>query len=193
MDYSVSRSHCTDNNKDRTVGAYWEKQFCVMAAGYGYVFTPLQLGRSKSAQYYANTSGKWNHYTLPDVTIWTHPGQHHEIKHKDPTRAGMYGLEQYRLEALLRFADTTGQQVLYTIHNHALNGGRENQTNDIAHWFTADVTELNGHWDLYDKNGISWVNGVKRTGIPIYYWNTDKWGSLQHYWTVEEFIDEIPF
>lgn len=174
---------CTNITADRSKGAYWERQFCVMAADIGYVFTPMQLGKQGSIVAYAkNGSQPWRTWTLPDVTIWTAPGQHHEIKHKSPTYDKCYGLEKYRFDRLLDFANITGQSVLYTIHNHALNGGSDNQLNDIKHWFTADILKLNRTW-AKAANGKSWVNGEPKQ-VLIYYWDTALWTPLTEYWSL---------
>ncbi len=110
-------SHCSNNALDRSVGAYWEQAFCKMAGSYGFTFSPLQLGRTGSAVASYRDGTAIKHLTLPDVAIWTAPGQYHEIKHKKPTTDGSFGLEVYRFDALKRFADTTRQAIMYTIHN----------------------------------------------------------------------------
>lgn len=172
--------HCDDNAKDRRVGAYWERQFCKMAAVRGRSFSPLQLNHSGAAAAYQRTGAKWNKYTLPDVTVWTYPGEHHEIKHKDPTKWGTFGLEVYRYEALKWFATETRQDVMYTIHNHALAGGRDVRQNNIAHWQTVNVLELDGRWTCR-RPGYSWVSGEKEL-VDIYYWSTTLWTPLAEYW-----------
>lgn len=171
-------SHCADLARDRGLGAYWERQFCVMARDYGLMFSPLQIGRSGSAVAYKGHD--WNALTLPDVVIWTWPGQHHEIKHKNPTRGGKFGLEQYRFRALLAFAKETQQRVFYTIHNHDLSGGPDAKHNDIAHWVTADVLALDGAWDSLATMS-SWVDG-KRREVPICFWSRTIWAPLAEVW-----------
>lgn len=172
--------HCADNGRDRDIGAKWERNFCKLAAKHGLMFTPMQIGRTSSAVAY--TGPTYRALTLPDITVWNHPGQHHEIKHKEPTPRGWFGLEVYRFNALMEFAATTQQSVLYTIHNHALSGGRQSETNDITHWFTADVKWLEGQESHLQTDGTSWISGVKHTGIPILYWDIDKWMPLLDYW-----------
>lgn len=172
--------HCADNGADRKVGAYWEKKFGEMAAEYGKVFSFQQIGRSGSALFYLKINGRWRKHTLPDVVIWSSPGEHHEIKHKAPTANGRFGLEVYRFDALMEFATVTNQSVMYTIHNHALAGGRDIVTNNIAHWITADVRDLDGQWNG-QYPGYSWVNGQK-TETEIYYWDQDLWQSLESFW-----------
>jgi hypothetical protein len=133
-----------------------------------------------AAAYERHPGGKWNVLTLPDITIWTAPGQHHEIKHKCPTRYGCYGLEQYRFDALLWFAETTKQLMYYTIHDHSLSGGRDCQSNSIDHQRTASVTHLadNIHETRW---GYSWVDGVKKS-VPIHYWAVSHWQPLRQIW-----------
>jgi len=170
--------HCTDLKGDRKMGAYWERQFCMLAREREFMFTPMQIGRNGSALAY---KGKpWNKFTLPDVTIWTAPGQHHEIKHKEPTAHDSYGLEQYRFDALLAFAEETRQDVLYTIHDHSLAGGKNVTDNRIGDWMTVLITELGNNWN-WAGPGWSWVDGVK-TRVQMYYWSTALWYPLEDYW-----------
>jgi hypothetical protein len=175
-------AHCSDNKSDRGKGELWERNFCILAAQNGFVFTPMQIGRTKSAQAFSQEGDKWNHYTLPDITVWSYPGQHHEIKHKAPTGHRCFGLEVYRYDALYKFANITKQHVMYTIHNHEWSGGTDGKENNIGHWLTVDVMDLYGKWQTYQEDGISWVDGQRRTNIPIAYWNISLWQPLQLYW-----------
>ena len=177
--------HCEDNKSDRELGAYWERQFCTLAASFGKAFTPHQLGKpSSAAAAWSRENGEWQHWTLPDVTIWSAPGEHHEIKHKNPTRDGCYGLEKYRLQALIRFANTTGQQVLYTIHDWQHAGcanSRESVANRIDDWFFADVADLSRSYTR-ERPGPSYVNGVRQS-VPIRYWQVpDYFRPLSQLW-----------
>lgn len=176
--------HCSNLRADREIGDYWERQFCEMAAEIGLLFTPMQIGRNESAQAYGKNGKKWNTLTLPDVTVWTYPGQHHEIKHKNPTRFGSFGLEAYRLRALLNFARETQQDVMYTIHNHDFSGGRDSRENYLAHWLTVNVLELDGPWN-YESFLSSWVNGVEKKVLQ-YFWPISMWVPLAEYWQVEQ-------
>lgn len=171
----------SDNKKDREMGAYWERRFCLWAGKFGKSFTPMQLGRESSVQAYIYKGNKFNRYTLPDVTIWSRPGEHHEIKHKNPTRHNAFGLERYRFNALLWFANETGQDVMYTIHNHSLSGGRNSKLDNIDHWFTANILDLDGR-QIHLSNGSSYFNGQYRDNIPIFYWPKDLWTPLSSYW-----------
>lgn len=172
--------HCLQINDDRKLGEYWERQFCVMAAKHGFMFTPMQIGRNKSATAFYGVSG-WIRLILPDVTVWTAPGQHHEIKHKSPTRYNQFGLEEYRLNSLLEFSKVTKQDVMYTIHNHALSGGRDISNNDIEHWLTCNVLNLTAH--DYQSMGNSYINGVKKECL-IFYWDISRFITLSKYWRV---------
>jgi len=174
--------HCTNLHGDRDIGEYWEKQFCRIAAQYGKSFTPMQIGRKKSAQAlcYDYNISTWNHHTMPDITIWTYPGEHHEIKHKNPTSSGRFGLEVYRFDDLIWFANETLQTVMYTIHNHDLAGGRDVLENNIDHWVTVNIKNLNNRMDATFP-GYSWVNGEKKE-VNIHYWSKDLWIPLKEFW-----------
>ncbi len=173
--------HCVDNAADREIGNYWEKQFCIMAARMGKCFTPHQWHKSESATAAQMVNGKWNIYTLPDVTIWSAPGEHHEIKHKNPTRGGCYGLEVYRFEALLDFGTVTRQKILYTIHDHDDAGGKEVKTNDPNHWVTSQVGSGLTYGNGSIRRGYSWVNGQKRE-VDIMYWPRSLFCGLMSIW-----------
>lgn len=167
-----------DNATDRETGAYWENQFCRMARGLGKVFTPHQFKRpDNSALFYgpaSDSEGK-SQWTLPDITVWSAPGEHHEIKHKNQTHDGMYGLEVYRIEALVRFANTTGQAVYYTIHDWQLAGAANSQervANDMTHWLVGDITQLSRGCTKPGKSD-TWYAGQLRRDEPTWYWTAD--------------------
>lgn len=183
----MSDLRCRNLSGDRAIGEYWERRFCAMAANHGRSFTPQQIGRFESATAAVLDNGLWHNYTLPDVTIWTRPGEHHELKHKDRTRAGMFGLERYRLDALLWFSEETGQRVYYTIHDYSLVplSSREERKacrkNCFYHWLTADVCDL----QIPDKvihNDTSWVAGERRDDVTVCYWRADRFWPLALLW-----------
>lgn len=182
VSHLLQGNHCQNLGGDRNLGKYWEHQLCTMAGDYGKSFTPMQLDRASSIV--AHTKVK--NYTLPDVIIWTAPGEHHEIKHKNPfddwTNGPSYGLEVYRFDALLWFAKETGQNVMYTIHNHDKAGGRDAKENNIEHWETANVLRLNNKWHTC-RTGFSWVNGQKKE-VDIYYWSVSLWTPLSTFWNL---------
>jgi hypothetical protein len=164
-----------DNAADRKVGQHWEFQFCMMAREHDKVFTPHQFGRpDQSAMFYGGTSSAKSQFTLPDITIWSAPGEHHEIKHKNRDQLGCYGLEVYRLDALVRFANATGQRVYYTIHDWELAGAARSGDvvgNDIQHWFAGDVIDLSRGCTRQAK-GWTYYNGGQRQ-VDIWYWSFD--------------------
>lgn len=175
-------THASNNKADRELGEYWERCFCVWAARFGKTFTPMQIGRKESAQAFNGVNGKYNSYTLPDVTVWTAPGEHHEIKHKSPIdNVEWYGLEEYRLNALLWFTRETKQDVLYTIHNHKLSGGRNSKIDKLEHWFTVNVLDLPDRI-AHRKQIQSYVNGMTKQNIPTFFWHMDLWMPLLDFW-----------
>lgn len=179
----MNAAHCLDNAADRAKGAFWERQFCIMAAATGRMFTPHQLKHAGSVvAYQRDDSKKLNVYTLPDVTVWSAPTEHHEVKHKNPTRGGEFGLEKYRFDALVHFARETQQDVLYTIHNHDLSGGPDVRINDATHWIAANVLDLNES-NYRVSFGSSWIAGVRHDNVKILYWRTSLWSPLLDLWS----------
>lgn len=140
-------------------------RFCRLAAEHGRVLTAHQIASprgSASAWGGPITDGSVSRYLLPDVTVWSAPGEHHEIKHKNQTRDGCYGLELYRLEALVRWANTTGQSVYNTIHDWEHAGATDkwvDTPNRIEDWLCADVAVISKR---STKGGYewSWRNGI---------------------------------
>ena len=177
----MSDRQCIDLNADRELGKKWERNYCILAAKHGKCFTPHQIGRSQSAVAYKYDK-KWKILTLPDVTIWTAPGEHHEIKHKNPDKSGCYGLEVYRFDILVEFAKETGQAIFYTIHDHDKAGGKLIEVNNINHWVTANIVELINRQQR-TKKGYSWVNGKKEL-VDIHYWPSNLFQLLRNLWGV---------
>lgn len=163
---------------DRKVGTYWEQKFCEMAESYGVMVMPLQIGKSDSATAKKNQ----RHIVLPDVMIMS--GQYHEIKHKSPTRDGHFGLEVYRFDSLIALAKETGQDVMYTIHNHALSGGRGNQVNHTDHWVTINALDLqNRH--VSQRLSPTYCGGHSEKILrSTYYWPIGLWMPLAQYWQI---------
>lgn len=177
---------CVDLAGDRALGQFWEKQFCAIAAHFKRSFTAHQIGRERSAQAFFHHNGKYHPMTLPDITVWSKPGEHHEIKHKDATKRGYFGLEKYRLDALSWFRHETGQRVFYTIHdyNEQLGATRKerkmNVKNDPLHWVTCDVEELEQTIAFTDL-GPSWVGGEERI-VPRCFWHKSRFIPLYWVW-----------
>ncbi len=172
-----------DNTSDRQLGKFWECRFCDLAGRRGKSFTPQQIGHAGSATWYTPAR---NPLLLPDVTVWTAPGEHHEIKHKNPA-ARCYGLECYRLEALVAFRLETAQPVLYTVHDWELAGApnsRAPMPNDLAHWRTVDVIVLADYVTaecLEKRSFPTWVNGERQLR-PGYFWPITLWQPLAAWW-----------
>lgn len=170
--------HCADNTGDRALGEYWERQFGVMVVKLrkDKLFTPHQWNKRGAAVAY----GLRKVMLLPDVTVWSFPGEHHEIKHKNPTPGGYFGLEEYRIEALCEFARNVAGDVLYTIHDWSLLGDRDDKRNRPADWATARVMEL---INSIDKQGVgpTYCNGT-RTERNIYYWHKRRFTALMDFW-----------
>jgi len=176
--------HCTNLAADRKLGAEWDVRFCTIAADYGKLFTPHQIGRKTSAAAYYRDNGERRRVILPDITIWSSPGEHHEIKHKVATKTGYYGLEEYRLHSLREFADRTEQRVYYTIHDWT-RAGKWAVENDPRDWITCELSEL--YAAIIDRSGpyrnwgSSWVGGVEKR-VPIWFWPVGLWVPLTSVW-----------
>ena len=168
-------------DESRKIGETWERNFCVLASRHGKVFSPHQIGSpGKSASAYGPgpDGAGYDRYLLPDVTVWSAPGEHHEIKHKNQDFLGRYGLERYRLDALVRWANTTGQRVLYTIHDWQRAGAKnasQSVPNRLEDWFYADVETLSRECTYVKKRDTSLVNGTLRDDVCVWYWNAHRY------------------
>lgn len=174
--------HCSDLAEDRKIGAYWERAFCALAANHAKAITALQLASpdESAAAHFRTNEGGWSRWALPDVVVWTSPGEHHEIKHKTTTPDGRYGLEQYRFQALVEFARETRQDVLYTIHDWGLAGGKDVTVNHIDHWRTAPILSLVGKGTATEFP--SWRGGQRVDKTPGLMWPASLWTPLADYW-----------
>lgn len=179
----MTSNHSNNIEQDRALGVQWERNFCHWAFVYKKSITPMQIGRTGSAIAWETRDHKWKSYPLPDITIWTSPGEHHEIKHKNPTRHNCFGLEIYRFESLLWFSRETQQKVMYTIHNHDLSGGRDASINRLEDWITINIEDLHNKWKPPSFD-TSYVDGQPKI-VPIYYWSIDLWVSLKEFWDKE--------
>lgn len=187
--FGPKREHCADLQGDRKLGEYWEQQFCILAARRGRSFTRHQFQKSSAANAYRLEGQKYHSVLLPDITVWSAPGEHHEIKHKAPTRDGYFGLERYRLDALVWFARETKQSVYYTIHDHSLAGGRDVAINRIEDWKTRNVIEL--AWSIEKEiDGPSYCNSG-RIITAICYWPDAAFIPLEDQWDVYEALASL--
>lgn len=186
MDVFTHLAEGRNNTSDRDLGKKWECHFCDLAVQYNKSFSPQQIGRDEAARWYAPTANGLNPRLLPDVTVWTAPGEHHELKHKNPA-SGCYGLERYRLDALVAFRHETDQPVLYTIHDWELAGAvnsRAPMLNRIEHWRTVDVLVLHDYVNaehLDERHFPTYVNGQMQLR-PGYFWPTELWQPLEWWW-----------
>lgn len=164
---------CRDLKADRNIGSYWQDRLVQMAVDYGCVAEDKQKGKSNSAVAMSPHGG----LILPDlqlskdgVTIVP------EVKHKDPTRHGQYGYEEYRLRDLIDYATATGLPTIIAIHDHSLAGGRNVLANHIRHWRWQDVLALDVSFD-YRAPGTTYFNG-EPVVRPIRYWDVSRFMPL---------------
>ena len=176
---STNGVHCGNVKNDRALGELWESNFCQLLPE-GCVCDLHQKDRTSSAVLrVVELESIDRGITSPDVTVYWGSSvvSHHEIKHKNPTQYGCFGLEEYRVKSLLEFMQLSGQDVYYTIHDHALSDGRYGKVNDIRHWFTRSLSVL-----LKDVQGKccspSYRNG-KKTDELIYYWDRSQFAALE--------------
>lgn len=185
-----------DNAADRKEGEYWERRFCEHAATRDRMFTGNQIGRKTSAHAIYGKPDDWSWLTLPDIVIWSSPGEHHEIKHKNPTRNGRFGLEDYRFDALVRFANEIPQTqgVYYTIHNWELAGGKAVRESYMDHWMTINIRDLElliqsrDSRKAYSQAGETYYNGemvrqIRGRDVLIWYWPSSAWYPLATLWS----------
>lgn len=151
----------------------------MLAAAYGKEFTPHQIEHRDGAacSWWRDNAGIWRKQLLPDLAIWSAPGEHHEIKHKEVMRNGCYGYEAYRLRELIRFSDITGQRVYLTIHDWRKAGASCAQAdvpNRIEDWLCADVTALSRSRSG-EFIGPSLVGGILKADVHQYCWQRDQY------------------
>lgn len=164
---------CRDNNADRELGAYWERQFLRMAVQFGCVAEGKQDGKCKSAVAMSSSGG----VILPDTQI-SKGGVTlvPEVKHKDPTRHGRYGYEEYRVASLVEYANATGLQVILAIHDHSLAGGKDVKHNRLQDWRWQDILVLADCFD-FKAAGYTWYGG-QRVVREIFYWDVARFEPL---------------
>ena len=168
---------CRDLGSDRKIGSYWEDRFIEMAVEqYGCTAEGKQKGKSLSAVAMSPNGG----LILPDTQV-SKQGTTivPEVKHKDPTRHGQYGDEEYRLDDLVEYSTTTGLQVILAIHDHSLAGGKHVTQNHVCHWRWQDVLVLNEKCD-HRAPGFTWCGGKKVTRF-LRYWNVDRFLPLRRH------------
>ena len=170
--------HCGDVTKDRALGELWESNFCNLLQDKAFV--PHQKNRNASAVFgVTNCEGSIRWIPLPDVSVYWSMGiaSHHEIKHKNATRDGYFGLEEYRVNSLLEFMHLSGQEVYYTIHDHDFSDGRHGRLNDIKHWLTMSMGALAD--DVARKSYSSSYRNGQTARELTYYWHRSQFDALQ--------------
>lgn len=187
--------HGTDLAGHRAVGEHWEERFCELACECRRVwYTRNQKGRNQAASAETIDREKIRRTCLlPDVVIWSIPGEHHEIKHKNPHHqrgyADSYGLEIYRFDALVEFAEECRQPVLYTIHDWEAAGATsayERTPNRLADWLTIPVLDLTAKRWRREVKISSYRNGKFIADVPAYFWPSSVWMPLERYWTLHQ-------
>ena len=172
--------HCTDNEADRALGKLWERAFMALVKRFKHCpVIPNQQNHEGAAVAYG-PDGKL--MTIADVQVLADPNEHHEIKHKNATRDGCYGLEEFRFKSLYQLTSYHVGEVLYTIHDWDLAGGRELKVNKLKHWRTVRIADL-ARCQYKVRVGSTWCNGHLEQR-PIYYWPTDAWTALASWWNV---------
>jgi hypothetical protein len=168
---------CANNSSDRSVGDRWERNFCKIAGSYGCLVSPMQIGRKKSVVSHYKEQDEWKGIIMPDIMIFTPDVEFHEIKHKNPSKKGYFGLEKYRFDSFMEFYKRTNKSVMYTIHNHDLNGGKHNEANKLEHWFTIPFSVLCEKEHIIEL-GASYFGG-KPKEVEIMYWDANLWNPLE--------------
>lgn len=170
---------CGDLSGDRSLGAAWENRFCDLLP-FGCTFIRHQEDRTTAARYTVIQVGGFpESHALPDVTVHWRNGEHshHEIKHKSATAYDSFSLEKYRFSGLCKFARATGQLVHYTIHDHGFVGDRMSDVNDVGHWLTASVLDLEKDYDGEGKSK-TYCDSIVREGVPCWYWSRARFKAL---------------
>ncbi|MBV6343313.1 hypothetical protein [Candidatus Magnetobacterium casense] len=165
---------------ERVLGNFWSQKFAdMMNRWYG-------VHKFDKAPSPIITLPNGMRIILADVLLLEKEGENYycEVKHKAPTKFGSYGLEEYRFNSLKRLQEYVRAKVLYVIHDHSLNGGRDNPYNDINHWKVATIPVLVDSPHIRHP-GPSLVNGVRQIGVPIYYWATTLWIPVNNFFQLE--------
>lgn len=164
------------NGVDRQLGDSWELKFIAIAELFGWKckHTARLIGPT------FEHNGR--RFIAPDVTIQKGSRRYAcEVKHKNPTQSGRYGLEVYRADGLADFEqhyrDKTGRVTsIYVIHDWTDNGTGESSANDIHHWKVQFISVLQNHiFGPYD--GPTYYNG-QLVEKPINYYSVGMFDPL---------------
>lgn len=171
--------HCGDVSGDRKLGDIWEANFCQLLSP-GVLLFRHQKDRTGSAIYgEVQPDGRIIWRPSPDVTVLHGRGitTHHEVKHKNATRKGFFGLEEYRFESLMQLQGNSGHGVYYTIHDHDCSGGRTSQLNDIKHWVTQTIESLSKEFD--ERFTCPTLRNGKRETAMTMFWHRSRFDQLE--------------
>jgi len=183
----MNDQRCLDNKKDRVEGDKWERRFCSMYARNheSKFLTANQIKKSGAAKAVYWNGHRYSSVLLPDVTVWSAPGEHYELKNKRPTKrrfgennSRCYGLEEYRYKALVDFAKETQQPVYYAIHDWEKAGGKEKPCT-LIDWVYANILYL--FEPVHQEKGASYYNG-KEIKTNILYWPIEEFRPLAEIW-----------
>jgi hypothetical protein len=171
--------HCGNLTRDRRLGDIWESNFCGLLPD-GCSFIRHQKDRNAASVFgVVDPGGVIRLSPSADVSVWWGRGitTHHEIKHKNATRGGLFGLERYRINSLCEFMQRVGQDVHYTIHDHDCSGGPHGEVNDIKHWLTLSLQALLS--DVDDKRKSASYRNSDRVMEMTYYWHRSRFNTLE--------------
>ena len=155
------------NSHDRALGELWEDRFSWMAWLLG-----MECRKPKT---------RW----ADRVVVRAAFQEWHELKHKAATRNDEYGLEAYRFGELLSLQESTGDPVLYTIHDWRRAGSSQADAElpcRIVDWFTADVLALASH--VRRESDDSTYFGGRAAKARVLYWSAALWEPLGRRWGV---------
>lgn len=136
--------HCQNHQADRTLGEYWEDELVRIARLFGW--EAWAFSRKKGSTF---TDEKNQRYISPDVWMLRRGAVQYacEVKHKNPTAQGMYGLEVYRADGLVllgeKYQNEFGRVLpLYVIHDWTNNGNRDSKRNVLDDWVCESIFAL---------------------------------------------------
>lgn len=168
---------CTNLKEDRRRGKQAELDFIRLCNRFGKASHGFQIGRGQSAT--IRIGGQ--QVIAPDVCVWSakRGASLHEVKRKYPTADGMFGLEEYRFDAL-KTLDALAS-VWYTVLLHADSDKARHNLEEVSissgrrytpgMWLTASVSSLRK--PSKERTGYSWRGGEK-TKCNIYYWHISR-------------------
>lgn len=173
----MSSNWAARNPADRALGEDWEGRFDTMARANGF-----EVHRPGAPEPWWPDKG-----LLPDrVTNREGETEWHELKHKRPTWHDEYGLEDYRLAALVKLAQYVNEPVLYTIHDWELSGASKREEpveNALEDWLTADILDLAQRGSRLEEGKT--YHSSQTAKAQIHYWPSWLWTPLTWRWGID--------